>query len=780
MTNTIYISYARQMASAAVDEAEAVLDKAALSVIRGVAPAADAPYDLTADLESAIEKASAVALLWDDAALHDPLVRREVAYALCIDRPVIAVGAMPEDALPIAGSVEAAADVLPLLIQRTSRNPSPETRTALYVQDFYRRVIETMRHRTVPLTADNLLELRVLPYAANPDETPTDFHSAFAAVGRRTLLLGLPGMGKSALLLGCARDAAAAYLLDPDALLPVYGDVSQWDSRAQPHLVDWLAESSNGLNAEDINEWLSTGRLFMLLDGLDEMSAEREEVVETDVINPTTGANDTEVLTYDPRQRFVDMLSEALMPDTLLDARHAIALKQNAMLITFSIEDYESVGALIPLNDALVMQPLTSAQLDNAFTQTPIVREHLHAISHPLRTVPLYVSMLWHIAAEIEHDRDAMALLFDESEPTAEAPWDISDRFFATYIEARYIREAQLADSQSQPLPLPLHTLRDILGRLAVGLIVNRGRENNAITPQQVKTTLNILEIPLPIEIPTEMAVQLDLMTPLNIGFGHSSYRFTHMKLRDHLAFAHAVNRLVDQQFSDVIRVESVTWLWDVVGERAAIPLLSIARSRDDLPRVRRAVIIELGERHYVGARDPLLAVLSRTNDDTRVRQTAARVLGYLKAREAIQPLINVLLDRTDNQAVREEAARALGRLADDTSIPALIDVLRDGTDELGVRKSAAHALWPQGGASVLYPLVTTLQMREVDTMGRILSADALGELAAPEATEALIDVLQDSADDNYVRYGVARALQRLKTPTALDAWEAYQRGDFD
>ena len=776
MTNIIYISYARADDINVVDTAETTLDKVALSVTRGAAPADDAPLDLTAEIENSVGRASTVVLVWSAGVLDDPLVRREIGYAIAIDRPVIVVGDMPAEALPVAVAVETVAEVSALLTDITPRNPSPETRAELYLRDFYRRVVRSITHSIIALKHASLLPLTVAPYTLDDepadDTIQSDFPAAFAAAQHRALLLGPAGAGKTSLLLAYARDAAARRLLTPTAPLPVFGDVTRWDSRRQPHLVDWLAEESgDALTSEELNDWLATGKLFVMLDGLGEMPETSEEVINAEQ------DDETESHTYDPRQRFVDMLSEALMPDTLLDAGHATALKQNGMLVTCNVHDFASVGALIPLDEALCLQPVTDDALRRVFAETPNVLERLLAEENGLRALPLFANMLTHIAGDIDPYPEMIDTVFDADSDT---PLDVRDRLFSHYLEARYLDEARLATQQSQPLPVDLDTLRDILGRLAVGQIINTRRENDIITPEHVKSVLNMLEITLPVEIPTEMAAQFNLMTPQDRGFGRSAYRFTHPLIRDMLAFAHALGRTLDTSYSDVIRVEAVTWLWQIVGDRAAGPLLRIASSRDDLPAVRRAAVQELGDHNYQGAVDPLLDLMDRTRDDASLRQTVARMLGYLGDSRAADVLVAVLLNKDDHLNVREAAARSLGRMAQAETIEPLISVLRDSHDQMSVRKAAAHALWPQGGQQVLNPLIETLQKRDVDTMGRILAADALGALAAPETTEALISVLQDSTDDNYVRFGVAGALQRLKTPQALDAWEAYQRGEYD
>lgn len=97
------------------------------------------------------------------------------------------------------------------------------------------------------------------------------------------LILGMPGGGKTTMLLELARDLITRARQHEQHPVPVVFNLSSWATRRQP-LIVWLAEELN--QRYDVptllaQEWVDTNALVLLLDGLDEVAAlQREACVE--------------------------------------------------------------------------------------------------------------------------------------------------------------------------------------------------------------------------------------------------------------------------------------------------------------------------------------------------------------------------------------------------------------------------------------------------------------------------------------------------------------------
>lgn len=120
-----------------------------------------------------------------------------------------------------------------------------------------------------------------------------DITAAFDDLQDSMLILGAPGAGKTTLLLELARALAAKAHLDPDCPIPVVVDLARWtastareegddpgDSALLAGFVRWLlAELSSRYQIPVAvgRVWLQRGRLGLLLDGLDEVSAPHQD-----------------------------------------------------------------------------------------------------------------------------------------------------------------------------------------------------------------------------------------------------------------------------------------------------------------------------------------------------------------------------------------------------------------------------------------------------------------------------------------------------------------------
>jgi hypothetical protein len=151
------------------------------------------------------------------------------------------------------------------------------------------------------------------------------------------LILGSPGAGKTTMLLELARDTITRAEQDSAEPIPVVFHLSSW-SGEQFSFANWLIEElkEKYLIPEKIaRPWLEDDDLLVLLDGLDEVPfVQRDNCVKA--IN-------------DFRQRYLVQLA-----------------------ICSRISDYEALTSQLKLNGAIVIQELTSQQIDQYFEEIGI------------------------------------------------------------------------------------------------------------------------------------------------------------------------------------------------------------------------------------------------------------------------------------------------------------------------------------------------------------------------------------------------------------------------
>jgi adenylate kinase family enzyme len=97
--------------------------------------------------------------------------------------------------------------------------------------------------------------------------------------GRTLLILGEPGAGKTITLLKLAQNLIAYAEENVSRLIPVVFNLSSWGSKHQT-IADWLVQelwSKYGVSKVLGKNWVKNQQLLLLLDGLDEVKADRRE-----------------------------------------------------------------------------------------------------------------------------------------------------------------------------------------------------------------------------------------------------------------------------------------------------------------------------------------------------------------------------------------------------------------------------------------------------------------------------------------------------------------------
>lgn len=250
--------------------------------------------------------------------------------------------------------------------------------------------------------------------------------NVFAKAGRKLLILGAPGAGKTMLLLELAKALLAQAEADEQAPIPLVFNLSSW-AQEQAALGDWLVEELfhiYGLSREAARDLIEKKLLVLLLDGLDEV---REEA----------------------RDECVDAINT-------FQSEHVVEL-----VVCSRIEDYESLEQQLNIPTAVRILPLTLNQI-NAFVSRDNLK--LKAVGATLRNDPTL-----HKLAQTPFFLNIMAMAYQGLE--------IADLEPLTTVEARrqhlfraYVRRAFVHRPMPQDAAYTQAQAQYWLARLATGM----------------------------------------------------------------------------------------------------------------------------------------------------------------------------------------------------------------------------------------------------------------------------------------------------------------------
>lgn len=210
------------------------------------------------------------------------------------------------------------------------------------VSDFWvNGVLENSLHRAAPIDLDMVSQPDAVAYPwetliERPDPTPhalpagTSIAGVFDNLGGDLLILGAPGSGKTTLLLELARTLIARAQQDATHPMPVVFNLSSWAAQ-HPPLADWLVDELNiryDVPRKVAQAWLATDQVLPLLDGLDE-------------VRP------------DARTACVAAINSYRQEHGLV-----------GMVVCCRVTAYTTLTAKLKLRGAVVLQPLTDAQID--------------------------------------------------------------------------------------------------------------------------------------------------------------------------------------------------------------------------------------------------------------------------------------------------------------------------------------------------------------------------------------------------------------------------------
>lgn len=232
-----------------------------------------------------------------------------------------------------------------------------------------------------------------------PVEKP--LREVFDDYGRRLLILGAPGSGKTITLLQLAQQLIQEAFDQPGLPIPVVLNLSSWAQKREP-LEDWAVEEmfTQYQVARRISQaWVEEGQLLYLLDGLDEVA-------------------------------------EAQREDCLIAINRFLEEHSAEIVVCSRTEDYERLSHRLNLSIAIQIEPLTNEEIEHYLSQDEL---GLTAVKNTLETD----SDLYELA-QSPLMLSIMTLAYRNITPEALKPLDSLEarhrHLFSHYVESVFIR----------------------------------------------------------------------------------------------------------------------------------------------------------------------------------------------------------------------------------------------------------------------------------------------------------------------------------------------------
>jgi len=236
----------------------------------------------------------------------------------------------------------------------------------------------------------------------------TGIASLFDRMSGELLILGQPGSGKTTMLLELGRRLIEYAQEDVAQPIPVVFNLSSWADERKP-IADWLVDELNTkyqVPRKVGEHWVNNDKLLLLLDGLDEVN--------------------------------IDHRNDCVVAINGYRSEHGLT----KVAICSRIADYEALAARLRLQGAVLIQPLSTDQIDSYLASfgdsLAGVREAIRQDSElcELAETPLMLSIM----ALAYRNVKATELI------TTSSSEEKRDKLFDTYVHRMFERKVQTND----------------------------------------------------------------------------------------------------------------------------------------------------------------------------------------------------------------------------------------------------------------------------------------------------------------------------------------------
>lgn len=307
--------------------------------------------------------------------------------------------ALRDSERPLYRKTSTPAPVL-LELQKSNRAKMLQQVYDSWVEGVLNQTIQEGKGFTLGLEAAPHAVLQHRDYADYPMPSNMRIGQVFEDMHRELLILGAPGAGKTILLLQLARDLITRAQEDESLPTPVIFNLSSWAAQQLP-FAEWLVEEmflAYGVPRKVAREWIEHERLLLLLDGLDEVSADyRDACVEA-------------INTFRRQYRSVDLV------------------------ICSRIEEYESLAQKLDVWGAITLQPLDQTQIDHYLAAGDLANLRQVKAADPTLQEFASTPFLLNTMASTYRGLSAVSLTLPANQDPSKAR---SNHLFEHYIEGR-------------------------------------------------------------------------------------------------------------------------------------------------------------------------------------------------------------------------------------------------------------------------------------------------------------------------------------------------------
>lgn len=586
-----------------------------------------------------------------------------------------------------------------------------------------------------------------------------NFENAFAYYEGQVLLLGEPGSGKTITLLQFARDAVVRRIQDPTQKLPMFAILPEWLQKRTPEIADWMAQTYDA--PADTAELIRTGQTLLMFDGLDELGERAEELNPNDIYS---------TIVFDPRARFMQMLRRAFRNPN----KGATNDSDNQVVVTCRVEDYRRTGVKIGLKGAVILKKLESTQITRYLMDVPGLQELFEKDEGLLKIAetPLLLSLIAYAFREKTTELEGLRDLKEGA---------LRDTIFNAYLRERYQHEQHKLKNQPQKLAFELEALVHDLGWIAM--------VNAAVSTHSTENVLSEADFWRVVGSSKSRSMiafcqQINLIAEINA----TTWRFTHLKLRDTLAYGRAAKIIKSPPIDPRLFQLAGEAVFGIKDKRLTSELLT-------KPEDQRKLLQHLFEHDFSIGRgfhktldealegfgyflgqpttprqrekpDPAVVeqfIYDLYSDDPKTLYTAINQLGRLGDPRAVDGLLAILKDKAFR--FRREVVTALGRIRDARAIDGLLMTL-DNADSV-MRSKISEALGRIGGTRAVDYLLPMLQ--DGDALVRETVVEALGRIGNVRARQGLVAALGDV--DRDIRLKAAQFLEGLNDTSLTESW---------